>query len=52
MRRFGLLRSNMLAAETLRIMDQYKINSLPVVDDAGQLVGAMNMHDLLKAGVV
>ena len=43
---------NMLAAETLRIMDQFKINSLPVVDDKGQLVGAMNMHDLLKAGVV
>lgn len=44
--------ADMLAAETLRIMDQYKINSLPVVDDQGQLVGALNMHDLLKAGVV
>ncbi|MDH5325525.1 MAG: KpsF/GutQ family sugar-phosphate isomerase [Gammaproteobacteria bacterium] len=42
----------MLAVETLRIMDQYKINSLPVVDAQGQVVGAMNMHDLLKAGVV
>lgn len=43
---------NALAAETLAMMQQYKINSLPVVDDANRLVGAMNMHDLLRAGVM
>lgn len=41
-----------LAAEALQIMDQYAINALPVLDDNGQLVGAINMHDLLRAGVV
>jgi CBS domain-containing protein len=25
---------------------------LPVVDDAGVLVGALNVHDLLRAGVM
>ncbi|KXS50680.1 MAG: hypothetical protein AWU57_4939, partial [Marinobacter sp. T13-3] len=29
-----------------------KINALPVTDNAGQLVGAINMHDLLRAGVI
>jgi arabinose-5-phosphate isomerase len=33
-------------------MQHLKINGLLVVDPAGKLVGALNMHDLLKAGVV
>jgi arabinose-5-phosphate isomerase len=33
-------------------MDDHKINALLVVDDDNQLVGALNMHDLLRAGVV
>lgn len=41
-----------LAAEALHIMDTKSINALPVVDENGQLIGALNMHDLLKAGVV
>ena len=41
-----------LAAEALRLMETYKINALLVVDDDGHLVGALNMHDLLRAGVV
>jgi arabinose-5-phosphate isomerase len=45
-------RANMLAAEALQLMDQYKINALPVVDEANTVVGAINMHDLLRAGVV
>jgi len=42
----------LLAAEALHLMDTNKINALPVVDDAHRLVGAFNMHDLLRAGVV
>jgi arabinose-5-phosphate isomerase len=42
----------MLAAEALQIMDSMKINALPVVNDTNELVGALNMHDLLRAGVV
>lgn len=41
-----------LAAETLRMMEEFKINSLIVVDQDNKPVGAMNMHDLLRAGVV
>lgn len=41
-----------LAAEALHIMDSKSINALPVVDENNYLIGALNMHDLLSAGVV
>ena len=41
-----------LAAEAAYLMDKHKITALPVVDDAGALVGALNVHDLLRAGVL
>lgn len=41
-----------LAAEAVQLMEQYKINGLLVVNQNGKLVGALNMHDLLRAGVV
>lgn len=44
--------ANMLAAETLELMQSHKINALLIIDDNKQLVGALNMHDLLRAGVV
>jgi arabinose-5-phosphate isomerase len=43
---------NALAAEAVQLMEQYKINGLLVTDAQGKLVGALNMHDLLRAGVV
>jgi len=46
------VRQGMLAAEALQMMEEYKINGLLVVDEHGQLIGALNMHDLLRAGVV
>jgi len=33
-------------------MDNKRINALPVVDAQQRLIGAINMHDLLRAGVV
>lgn len=42
----------MLAAEALAIMQASKINGLLIVDADGRLVGALGMHDLLRAGVV
>ena len=42
----------MLAAEALQIMESSKINGLMVVDESGKVIGALNMHDLLRAGVV
>ncbi|MGB0204218.1 MAG: KpsF/GutQ family sugar-phosphate isomerase [Neptuniibacter sp.] len=43
---------DILAAECLQIMEDKKINALIVTDDKNQPVGALNMHDLLKAGVI
>ncbi len=44
--------SEILAAEALKIMDDHKISSLICVDEEQRPVGAIHMHDLLKAGVV
>jgi len=44
--------AEMLCAEALKIMEQRAINALLVVDAEGRLEGAMNMHDLLRAGVL
>ncbi|MEO8304473.1 MAG: KpsF/GutQ family sugar-phosphate isomerase [Betaproteobacteria bacterium] len=41
-----------LAAEAVKYMDRYRINGLLVVDDRRRLLGAFNMHDLFRAGVV
>ena len=41
-----------LAAEAAYLMDKHKITALPVVDSNGTLVGALNVHDLLRAGVL
>jgi len=45
-------RPRMLAAEAVHLLETYRITALPVVDDAGTLVGALNVHDLLRAGVM
>ena len=41
-----------LAAEAVHLMEKYRITSLPVVNEAGVLVGAPNVHDLLRSGVM
>ena len=41
-----------LAAEALAIMEDSRINALPVVDNENKLIGLLNMHDLLRARVV
>ena len=41
-----------LAAEAVQIMEQYNITQILVVDSANQLLGALNMHDLLRAKVI
>jgi arabinose-5-phosphate isomerase len=42
----------MLAAEVLKLMQQRKINSLFVVDEHQQPIGAINMQILLQAGII
>jgi len=41
-----------IASEALKIMHDKKINALMVVDEKNEVQGALNMHDLLRAGVV
>ena len=41
-----------LAAEAVLMMEKHSINGLLVLDGSGRLVGALNVHDLLRAGVM
>jgi arabinose-5-phosphate isomerase len=41
-----------LAAEALQLMESRSINGLLVLDQERRPIGALNMHDLLRAGVV
>lgn len=44
--------ADLLAVEAMQIMEAKKINALLVVDQQRKLQGALNMHDLLRAGIV
>ncbi len=46
------IRQDILAAEAMQLMETKKINALVVVDDNDCVVGAINMHDLIHAGIV
>ena len=41
-----------LAVEAAQLMEAHQINALLVLDDARRVVGALNIHDLLRARVV
>ncbi len=43
---------DMMAAEAVYVMETYRITALPVVDSNNMVVGALNIHDLFRAGVV
>lgn len=47
-----MIQEDILAAEAMQIMEKNKINALIIVDEFNKLVGALNMHDLLRAGIV
>jgi len=47
-----VIKANILAAEAMQIMERKKINALIVVDDQQHAIGALNMHDLVRAGIV
>ncbi len=46
------INKSQLAAEALQLMESKSINALPVVDENNKVIGALNMHNLLRAGVV
>ncbi|TKB55964.1 KpsF/GutQ family sugar-phosphate isomerase [Ferrimonas aestuarii] len=47
-----VISDNLLAAEALKLMEQKNINGLIRVDTQGAPLGALNMMDMLKAGVL
>jgi arabinose-5-phosphate isomerase len=44
--------SDILAAEAVHVMEENKITGLLVTDEDGRLVGALNVHDLFRAGIM
>ncbi len=48
----SVISADILAAEAMQIMEKKKINALIVVSDQKQAIGALNMHDLIRAGIV
>ena len=47
-----MIEQDKMAVEAAQIMETHNIHSLLVVNKDNQLVGALNIHDLLRAGVV
>jgi arabinose-5-phosphate isomerase len=41
-----------LTAEAVEMMDKHRINQIPVIDESGRLIGALNMHDLFQARAI
>jgi arabinose-5-phosphate isomerase len=48
----AVITADILAAEAMQIMERKKINALIVVDEEQRAVGALNMHDLIRAGII
>ncbi|MDH5368843.1 MAG: KpsF/GutQ family sugar-phosphate isomerase [Gammaproteobacteria bacterium] len=49
---FTVVEGNQLAVQAVELMEQYNISTLPVVNNNGVLIGAINMNQLLNAGIV
>jgi len=47
-----LVRADALAVDAAGVMEQHRITSVLVVDEAGRLVGALNSNDLMRAKVI
>jgi arabinose-5-phosphate isomerase len=41
-----------LAAEAMKVMEEFKIGEIPVVDSEGKPIGVLNLKDILRAGIV
>lgn len=46
------IRPEKLVDEAVEMMERHRINQLPVADENGRLVGALNMHDLFRAKAI
>jgi len=50
-KRPALIRQDKLAVEALKIMQDKKIDELPVVSSKGKLVGLLDIQDLIRVGI-
>ena len=48
----AVISADVLAAEAMKVMQQKMINALLIIDEHNKLSGALNMHDLIRAGIV
>ena len=46
------IKAHCIASEALKVMHDHRINALMVIDENDAIQGALNMHDLLRAGIV
>ena len=46
------IRPEKLVDEAVEMMERHRINQLPVADEQGSLVGALNMHDLFRTKAI
>ncbi len=44
--------ADVLAAEAVNLMERHKITSLLIIDADQRLIGALNIHDLFRAGIM
>jgi arabinose-5-phosphate isomerase len=47
-----VIKKDRLAAEALHVLEDRKIDEVPVVDNKKRPVGLLDVQDLLRAGVV
>jgi len=43
--------TELLASEALEIIENGRIQLLPITDDAGKIIGVLHIHDLVNAGI-
>ncbi|MGJ0507108.1 MAG: KpsF/GutQ family sugar-phosphate isomerase [Methylocystis sp.] len=51
-RNFASIEPDKLAVEAVNLMENQKISALPVIDGNRRVVGAVNMRQLLRAGII
>ena len=51
-RNYKTIEKDMLAIDSMKLMKQHKITHLLITDENKILLGAINIHDLLQAGIV
>jgi arabinose-5-phosphate isomerase len=44
--------ADQLAAAAVGVMERHGVMALPVLDDAGRVIGMVHLHDLMRAGAV